>query len=177
MKKQTNPKPVPKKTNKKKKLETRKSDQSSNDEQINKDDNFQSYLFPRLMGLTESNESQIMGEGQRNTDYNDSVSSSYYNKRMLSMQLRKSLRHMKGNTKIQIKSRGRNASVNSEEDTEESVSEPYYITTTTSSAPSIPSDVLQKNLNSLEKEIEREKVLTKKSMDELESILLSMESY
>jgi len=127
------------------------------------------------MGLTDSNESQIMGEGQRNMDYNDSVSSSYYNKKMLSLQLRKSLHHMKSNTKIQKKScRGRNQSINSEDDLEETVTEPYY---TTTSAPPPPSNVIQANIDNLSKEIEREKELTKRSMDELESILLSIDSY
>ena len=151
---------------------TKKKKQSGkNDRRNHENEDFQSYLFPRLMGLTESNESQIMGEGQKLNDFDDLGSRTSYNKRMLSVQLRKSLRHMKNNTKIQTKNRGRNQSLNSEEEFENIIAEENIHSTVSAQ----PSNISKANLDNLEREIEREKELTKRSMDELESILHSME--
>jgi len=67
------------------------------------------------MGLAESNESRLMGERTRPLSPHDITSDvPSFNGAPLSQQLRCSVRHMKSNSKIQIKSRGRSQSVCSE---------------------------------------------------------------
>lgn len=65
-------------------------------------DVYQTFIFPRLHGLSESNEAQMMGEQQKPKI--DACNFSVVDG-PLSQQLKGSMRHMRNNTKIQIKSR------------------------------------------------------------------------
>lgn len=138
------------------------------------DTSFQAYLFPRLMGgLTESNECRIMGECKKLLNPEDLLSSpTYRTKRTFSAQLRKSLRNMKNNTKMPLAAvrKSSRSDGDFEETKEEDEDDEGQCVRSKQTAESI-----QTTLDNLEKEIEREKELTKQSMKELQSILLSME--
>lgn len=63
----------------------------------------QAFMFPRLLGLSQSNEAKIMGE--HHSAHAETCSFTHYTN-PLSQQLKGSLKHMKNNCKIQLKSRG-----------------------------------------------------------------------
>jgi len=136
----------------------------------------QSFVFPRLMGLTQNNESRIMGENTRllsPTDCTENVDC--LNEAPLSQQLRNSIRHMRSNSKIQIKRRGRSQSEISEPaNDEESGDEEEEEEVDDVMLPARQSNHLEQ-LERLEGEILQEKERTEKYMSELFSYMNSLD--
>lgn len=130
----------------------------------------QTFLFPRLLGLSEINEAKIMGEHQIPHSM-ESCNLSYFNS-SLSQQLKGSLRHMKNNCKIQIKSRSSRA-----HSTRTRMSlelNDHDIITSPLSAVSGRHCESREELMQLEKQIRQEKELAETYMAELQATLDSL---
>ena len=134
----------------------------------------QSFVFPRLMGLTQNNESRIMGEETRPlspTDCTENVEC--LNEAPLSQQLKNSVRHMRSNSKIQIKRRGRSQSEISEPAPDEELSDEDEEVDDVM-LPARQSNHLEQ-LERLEREILQEKERTERYMSELFSYMNSLD--
>ena len=135
-------------------------------------DIFQNYLFPRLTGLSGSNEARIMGEQQRPFfDAIDETMSNNSCNKTLSHQLRNSLRHMKNNIKIQLKCRGRSQSFSSDDGVVA-----FEVGSPTEKIQLEKPVIPKGDIEYLEKEIELEKELAQKCMAEFTTYIQSIES-
>lgn len=144
-------------------------------------DEFQSFVFPKLIGVTANNESILMGEKIRPSSPVDCTENvNCLNAAPWSQQLRNSVRHMRNNCKIQIKTSNRSSSsettepeltnslddVSEDDDDNDNV---FSDLTTGNDSESV------ENLQRLEREIQAEKEKTESYMKEIFSYLDSLE--
>ena len=116
------------------------------------------------MGLTESNEAQIMGE-EKKSHFNETENlvENAYCSGQLSKPLRNSVRNMKSNSKIQRSCRGRSLSITS-------------VDQATECDGLNASSTNKDSLEDLEKKVAEEKDITRKLMEEFSTFLKSIES-
>lgn len=143
------------------------------------EDEFQNFVFPKLIGVTGNNESILMGEKIRPSSPVDCTENvNCLNLVPLSQQLRNSVRHMRNNCKIQIKTSNRSSSsetVESEITSVPDVSDDedddvFNDVTTVNDSESV------ENLQRLEREIQAEKEKTESHMKEIFAYLDSLEN-
>lgn len=149
------------------------TDDSTTDDQ-GASESYQNFVFPRLMGLTESNEARIMGERCRPvvSSIDQILVDSSYNNRVLSQRLKNSVRHMKNNSRIELKCRGRSQSLSNEDEGSSSPCQNTFSHVNSSEA----SVISKSEVATLEEKVRKEKELTRQCMDDLASYLKSIES-
>lgn len=121
------------------------------------------------MGLTESNEARIMGERCRPvvSSIDQILVDSSYNNRVLSQRLKNSVRHMKNNSRIELKCRGRSQSLSNEDEGSSSPCQNTFSHVNSSEA----SVISKSEVATLEEKVRKEKELTRQCMDDLASYL------
>jgi len=126
----------------------------------------QKFLFPRLMGLTESNEAKIMGDlkSPPSYSYEDFFTKNICNG-ILSSQLRNSVRHMKNNSQIKVRKRSQLSYID-----EADICKYNEVNTTANQ------EVEKIRVTRLQQQLEEEKKLAKQSLTQLELTINSFDT-